>query len=242
MIKEHPDVSVREYFLLYVSTSGTGYCFSCGKETEIDWKNTRFFRTCGGVCYEKTLRSKTSERQIQRWKEDEKYREHMKEISRKTLSRLMSDPTFAGWKTTITSTSLEERWKDPEYRAKQSYRAIRQNSDQDSLFGKPYSGWTIYNGLNFRSKWEAKFAEYLDMKDIEWEYESLHFAYKNSKGKESRYIPDFYLPVFNLFVEIKAPYYQNEDTPLKLEAVRKGGFDIVLIEDTNNYNILYERI
>lgn len=60
---------------------------------------------------------------------------------------------------------------------------------------------TIYNGYRFRSRLEARWAVFFDACYIEYEYEPE--GYELSDG--TKYLPDFYLPKFDLFVEIKNP-------------------------------------
>ena len=59
---------------------------------------------------------------------------------------------------------------------------------------------TIYNGYRFRSRLEARWAVFFDAAGIKYQYESEGFELDNGV----RYLPDFYLPEFNIFVEIKA--------------------------------------
>lgn len=58
---------------------------------------------------------------------------------------------------------------------------------------------TIYNGYYFRSRLEARWAVFFDTLGIQYEYEPEGF--KLSDG--TMYLPDFYLPAFNYYVEIK---------------------------------------
>lgn len=55
-----------------------------------------------------------------------------------------------------------------------------------------------YNNVNFRSSWEANFAQWCDGSGIEWKYEPKHFDLGNTT-----YTPDFYLPEFDCWIEIK---------------------------------------
>ena len=59
---------------------------------------------------------------------------------------------------------------------------------------------TVYNGYRFRSRLEARWAVFFDKAGIEYEYELDGFILKNG----TRYLPDFFLPQFDIFVEIKA--------------------------------------
>lgn len=58
---------------------------------------------------------------------------------------------------------------------------------------------TYYNGYRFRSRLEARWAVFFDAADIEYEYEPEGY----SLGNGQKYLPDFYLPCFDLFVEVK---------------------------------------
>jgi hypothetical protein len=61
---------------------------------------------------------------------------------------------------------------------------------------------TYYKGITFRSRLEARWAIVFDELNIAWEYEpeplSLDFC-----GSRINYLPDFYLPKVDCFVEVK---------------------------------------
>ena len=59
---------------------------------------------------------------------------------------------------------------------------------------------TIYHGYRFRSRLEARWAVFFDSLGVKYEYEPEGFRLSDG----SAYLPDFYLPRFELFVEIKA--------------------------------------
>ena len=58
---------------------------------------------------------------------------------------------------------------------------------------------TQYKGYKFRSRLEAKWAVFFDEAKIKYEYEPE--GYEDENGK--RYLPDFYLPDFDVYVEVK---------------------------------------
>jgi len=58
---------------------------------------------------------------------------------------------------------------------------------------------TRYNGYRFRSRLEARWAVFFGHAQIKYEYELEGFALPSGAA----YLPDFYLPGFNLYVEIK---------------------------------------
>lgn len=58
---------------------------------------------------------------------------------------------------------------------------------------------TMYNGYRFRSRLEARFAVLMDALGISYEYELEGYRLPNGK----MYLPDFYLPQFDYYVECK---------------------------------------
>jgi hypothetical protein len=58
---------------------------------------------------------------------------------------------------------------------------------------------TTYNGILFRSRTEARIALLFDLMKIEWSYEPEGF---DINGRW--YLPDFYLPLYDAFWEVKA--------------------------------------
>jgi hypothetical protein len=58
---------------------------------------------------------------------------------------------------------------------------------------------TRYKGYRFRSRLEARWAVFFDELGVEWEYEPE--GYKLSDG--TCYLPDFYIPMSETFIEIK---------------------------------------
>ena len=58
---------------------------------------------------------------------------------------------------------------------------------------------TEYAGYKFRSRLEARWAYYFDLCGIRWAYEQEGFTLSDGQ----RYLPDFWLPYYNQFVEVK---------------------------------------
>lgn len=65
---------------------------------------------------------------------------------------------------------------------------------------------TVYNGYRFRSRLEARWAVFFDAAGISYEYEPEGFKLKNGR----KYLPDFFLPDFGIYVEIK-PILSKDD-------------------------------
>lgn len=58
---------------------------------------------------------------------------------------------------------------------------------------------TEYKGYRFRSRLEARWAVFFDVMGVKWEYEPQGF--ENEKGE--KYLPDFYLPDYDMWCEVK---------------------------------------
>lgn len=58
---------------------------------------------------------------------------------------------------------------------------------------------TVYKGYRFRSRLEARWAVFMDTLGVKWEYEKEGF----DLGALGRYLPDFWLPELNCFLEVK---------------------------------------
>lgn len=60
---------------------------------------------------------------------------------------------------------------------------------------------TRYKNITFRSRLEASWAEYFDFVGIEWSYEPEGYILSNGRC----YLPDFFLPKLDMFVECRGP-------------------------------------
>lgn len=72
---------------------------------------------------------------------------------------------------------------------------------------------TQYKGIEFRSRTEARWAVFLTELGIEWEYEPE--GYQLLSGW---YLPDFWLPQIDAFLEVKPDWVKTEDRWLDLAA------------------------
>lgn len=98
-------------------------------------------------------------------------------------------------------------------------------------FGKPPSNAKKikYDKQWFRSSWEANFAKWCNLSGIKWEYEPKAFPLKIN-GKDTTYTPDFYLPEFDLWIEIKG--YWRGIQKKKFNFVKKYfGVHLIALEE-----------
>jgi rubredoxin len=75
---------------------------------------------------------------------------------------------------------------------------------------------TVYKGYRFRSRLEARWAVFFDALGIKWLYEPEGFTLED----DTHYLPDFFLPDYNLWIEIKG--VMGEYDSHKISMFRKG--------------------
>jgi len=76
------------------------------------------------------------------------------------------------------------------------------------------SKWYEVNGKKVQGSWERDFALKLNEFDIKWE-RCKPIIYKKDE-KEKRYTPDFYLPIFDKFIEIKGFWWGDDKEKMRL--------------------------
>ena len=106
------------------------------------------------------------------------------------------------------------------------------------MFGRITHGkGSYYKKIWMRSSYEIAFVKWLDRKGIRWQYEPKTFDLG-----EMTYTPDFYLPEFNLYIEVKG--YWRDDAKLKFEKFKQRycGIRIKIVnkEELKENNILKE--
>ena len=70
-------------------------------------------------------------------------------------------------------------------------------------------------GASYRSSWEANFARLLRHQGIAFEYEPLTYYFPNVKRGAISYLPDFYLPSLDIYIEVKGHMTSKDRTKMK---------------------------
>lgn len=86
---------------------------------------------------------------------------------------------------------------------------------------------TRYSGCRFRSRVEARWAVFFDAVEEPWEYEIQGFALPSGP-----YLPDFWLPRPQLWVEVKGADETGEERTLCEELSEGTGSPVVLLTGT----------
>lgn len=67
----------------------------------------------------------------------------------------------------------------------------------------------------FRSTWEANYARYLTQFEIEYQYEPKTFWFEKHKSGTVNYTPDFFLPEYDSWIEVKGQWDSKSKTKLR---------------------------
>ena len=86
-----------------------------------------------------------------------------------------------------------------------------------------WSTYTVYNGIQMRSKLEARTAKVMHENNILYEYEPRGYKLIDNRT----YYPDFYLPEFDTYLDPKG-WEQNLD---KIQLFKEMGNTILLVRD-----------
>jgi len=86
------------------------------------------------------------------------------------------------------------------------------------------------------STWEVAMAERLDHLNISWERkEDMKLPYYSKTGRKRNYIPDFYLPDYDTYIEVKG--YWTDTARYKMISVQKTNpVKIVILESLEAVN------
>jgi hypothetical protein len=154
------------------------------------------------TAWNKGLTAETDERVRRNTESVRKYYEDNPNIKRKPLSEAHKAKISA----TINNKVVEGTW----------HASLARNMHYN------------YRGIDLHGMWELRFAEWLDVNNIEWRRPSESFTY-TFEGVERQYTPDFYLIDSNTYIEIKG--YKTDKDQAKWEQFPENLMLRVLMAD-----------
>lgn len=92
---------------------------------------------------------------------------------------------------------------------------------------KPTGREVSYSGRIFRSQLEARWAAFLDLLEVNWDYEPSFYQV----GPKLWYLPDFYLPDLGTWLEVKGTYFMDAASMAKVVNAVAGPMRIPMRED-----------
>lgn len=148
----------------------------------------------------------------------------------KGFLKWLSDPTNYESHIRKIGESRSKKWEDPKFRS-----SVRSALASRKPFVNPISGEIIY----MRSSWEVRLAGMLSDLSIRFVYEPFVIKYE-FHGKLRRYTPDFYLPDFNLIIEIHPSNLIDEVMLAKEEYSKSAGFNFIFLTSLNDVSNISE--
>jgi hypothetical protein len=94
-----------------------------------------------------------------------------------------------------------------------------------SKMEEPFDYWCKETGQFFRSKSEATFVRWCVANGIDWKYEPYTLQFHDRQS----YTPDFWLPEYSHFIEVKGLW--GGSAKKKLRKMKELGFPIALVSD-----------
>lgn len=124
----------------------------------------------------------------------------------KTYSNRIKSGEIKAWTTGLTKETDERLLKLSQKVSESVNKKVAKDEWHKSLGKKKQ---VVYKGIVLDSSWEAIVAKYLDDNNIDWVVPSVGFEYEFD-GEKHQYYPDFYLPQYNRYIEVKG-YERRKD-------------------------------
>ena len=149
---------------------------------------------------------------IKNWSSEE-YRKKRSEYCSKFFSELNSGAKRPAQSKNLTKT-LNRLWTDPEYRKKQSDKCKAQHESGEltkAIVNGFRSNWikytTVYETvITLKSSYELEVVKFFEKFNIDYEYEKVYDYYDTERKKYRKYYADFYLPSYDMVLEVKASW------------------------------------
>lgn len=133
------------------------------------------------------------------------------------------------------------RWNNPEIREKHSLKmrdVASKNPDSYSQRNINRAKKIIYNDIHFDSSWEVDFYKWCEKNNITCNRNTIGFQYEYNGSRT--YYPDFYLPTYNVYVEVKGQETEKDiakwrNFPEKLLKIKKKEIDLIKKDMYNLY-------
>ena len=199
-------------------------CQYCGKEC----KNSNSLKNHERLCKENPYRQKSFfETDYNKTRKPTNQYIKAKELGlqKPQLSEKGKEKLINIWKNKKLPKNMKEKIKN----------TVKQNIENNNWHLSFSKARTIeYKGYLFQGSWEVAFAKYLDNKNIKWERSNKIYTYIY-ENEIHRYLPDFYLPEYNLYIEIKG--YPTKRDFCKWEQFTDN-LDIYFGDDLYNLGII----
>ena len=210
-------------------------CKYCGREC----KNENSLRNHERLCKQNPNRQKSNFIEYNKRKQNKEIKGTNQYIKARELG--LPDPVISE----ETRQKLAKIWKDKKFSEEHKQKISKGIRKAIIEHPESYSSCNVngrvkvfdYNGIKLDGKWEVEVAKYLDNNKILWKRPDVGIEYFWN-GKIHLYFPDFYLPEFDTYIEVKGlvrerDYHKWENIKnlivikaKEINAIRKYSFDI----------------
>lgn len=134
---------------------------------------------------------------------------------------------------TLSESCKNRLLRKPETKSRMSLERRRELSIEQSLRNRGgKSKWFEVSGQKVQGTWERDFALKLNELNIKWIKPSTNnsvFRY-TLDGKERSYAPDFFLPEYNVYLELKGYWWGNDREKMNAVIKQHSDKNIIIIE------------
>jgi len=199
-------------------------CETCSKK----FLAYRFSKTCSRQC-KNLLLSVVAKKNPSRGFKGCRHTEKNKEINRqKHLGKKASIETRL-------KMSINSKGKFTEQHKRRISKALKNKpktlSHIQKIIKKKKENY--FNGKWFRSSWEVIFVKWCNEKNIEWLYEPKRFKLDSN----TLYIPDFYLPKLDIWIEVKG--WWNDLFTKKYLLFKKKYKNYIVVDSINDIDSFF---
>jgi len=102
----------------------------------------------------------------------------------------------------------------------------------------PQRNPTEYNGILWDSMWEVYLAQRLDVLGVRYDRPTEGLPYIGQDGREHNYYPDFWLPDYNTYIEVKNMFlFENDPKNLILRKTRNDIIWVTSESQCRNFHL-----
>lgn len=146
----------------------------------------------------------------------------------KARSLGLPDPSYEVSDETRAKLSARRKGKKLSNETKYKLSVIRSDQLRNNAF---YSKRTSYKGITLDSSYELIVAKSLDENGIEWiRPKAIDW---DDDGQIRKYIPDFYLPEYDVYLDPKNDYLINKDKRKIYLAEKYNGVEILILDNAH---------
>ena len=200
-------------------------CEVCGTEFNI-FPSQNFIKCCSSECSNYLRSINNPKPNLGKTKYDTLHLMKMslerkgKKRDKQTIKNI-SEETKKGMKKIYKEWLVKNKKRDMSFMKDISWHEKRRKSKLKNI----YSGKFEYKGIYFKSNWERIVAKNLDKNNIKWKYEPQVFQLSNDEF----YTPDFYLPEYDKWIEVKG--YMYDHSRIKIKKFIEEHHDLLLLSD-----------